>query len=102
MSKGSSPIDKIGSILSAVPPADVTLRIRISPEEACRRVLKRGIDEESIADLIALSSALDEIQADSDWVEIDASGTPDEVLSSAKAEVCAKLATFKFARWTGD
>lgn len=83
MSRGSEPIEKIGAVLSTVPRADVTLRLRADPQVACDRVRHRGIDEETVEDLTALSNHLDQLQSGNDWLEVCGNGTAQEVLANA-------------------
>ena len=81
MSRGSESIEKIASILDLIPRADVTIRLRIDPSIACTRVLLRGVDEESVEDLEALSKSLDEIQANrDDWIEVCAQSDKEDLL----------------------
>ena len=67
-------------LLRTLPAPDRVLHLDVSPEEAHRRILARGTDEESLADLTALRNAYRALPEYADTVKIDAGGKPSDVL----------------------
>jgi dTMP kinase len=53
----------------------------VSPERAHERIVARGTDEESLADLQSLRDAYRSLPEYTDFVKIDADATPAVVLS---------------------
>ncbi|MFE4833624.1 AAA family ATPase [Arthrobacter sp. NPDC056691] len=68
-------------LLRTLPAPDLVLHLEVSPETAHRRILARGTDEESVADLSALRNAYRAQPEYADMVEIDAGGHPADVLA---------------------
>jgi dTMP kinase len=67
-------------LLRALPAPDLVLHLEVSPEEAHRRIVARGSDEESLADLTALRNAYRSLPEYPGMVKIDAGGSPADVL----------------------
>ncbi|MFE4544373.1 thymidylate kinase [Arthrobacter sp. NPDC056727] len=67
-------------LLGALPAPDLVLHLDVTPETAHRRILARGTDEESVADLTALRNAYRALPEYAQMVKIDAGGPPAEVL----------------------
>jgi dTMP kinase len=68
-------------LLRTLPAPDVVLHLDVSPETAHQRILARGTDEESVAELAALRNAYRALPEYADMVRIDASGLPGDVLA---------------------
>lgn len=68
-------------LLGALPAPDLVLHLDVSPWTAHRRILARGTDEESVAELTALRNAYQMLPEYAEMVKIDAGGPPAEVLS---------------------
>jgi dTMP kinase len=68
-------------LLRNLPAADLVLHLDVSPETAHRRIMARGTDEESVAELAALRNAYQALPEYADMVKIDAAGPPGEVLA---------------------
>ncbi|UKA53968.1 AAA family ATPase [Arthrobacter sp. FW305-BF8] len=67
-------------LLRTLPAPEIVLHLDVSPDEAHRRILARGTDEESLADLTALRNAYRALPEYADMVKIDAGGPPADVL----------------------
>lgn len=74
---GTPGIEKLERLLAIVPRPDLVIRLRVDPAVACERVRVRGIDTETVEGLSRLSQAMDHYGNLSNWLEVDASGTPD-------------------------
>ncbi|MFF2316023.1 AAA family ATPase [Arthrobacter sp. NPDC058097] len=68
-------------LLRTLPATDLVLHLDVSPETAHRRIVARGTDEESVAELTALRNAYRALPEYADMVKIDAGGRPDDVLA---------------------
>jgi dTMP kinase len=68
-------------LLRTLPVPDLVLHLDVSPETSHRRIVARGTDEESVAELTALRTAYRELPEYADMVMIDAGGNPAEVLA---------------------
>ena len=68
-------------LLRALPAPDLVLHLDVSPETAHRRILERGTDEESVAELTILRNAYRALPEFADMVKIDAGGPPADVLA---------------------
>jgi dTMP kinase len=68
-------------ILRTLPKPDLVVHLVISAEQAHRRVLARGTDAETLAELDSFQTAYQAIPEYTQFTELAADGTPDEVLS---------------------
>jgi dTMP kinase len=68
-------------LLRTLPVPDLVLHLDVSPETAHRRIVARGTDEESVAELTALRTGYRTLPECPDMVMIDAGGNPAEVLA---------------------
>ncbi|MFC9353145.1 thymidylate kinase [Arthrobacter sp. NPDC057013] len=68
-------------LLRTLPAPDLILHLDVGPEAAHRRIVARGTDEESVAELTALRAAYRALPEYADMVVIDAGGRPAEVLA---------------------
>lgn len=69
-------------LLRILPKPDMVVHLVVDPEQALRRVLARGTDTESLEELSGLDAAYRSLPEYEDFVKIDASGNPDEVLAA--------------------
>ena len=74
-------------LLRRLPAPDLVLHLEVSPETAHGRILARGTDEESVAELAALRNAYRALPEYAGMVKIDASGPPAEVLGRLLAAI---------------
>ncbi|WP_158645713.1 dTMP kinase [Stackebrandtia albiflava] len=77
--------------LSPHPDPDVTLFLEIPPEVAHLRVKERGIDHETVDELIALDAAYRSLPEAGEYVFVDANREPDTVSGDIRAEVRSAL-----------
>jgi len=68
-------------LMRILPAPDRVLHLDVSPETARRRIVARGTDEESVAELTALRTAYRALPEYAEMVTIDAGGCPAEVLA---------------------
>lgn len=68
-------------LLRTLPVPDLVLHLDVRPEAAHRRIVARGTDEESVAELTALRTAYRALPEYAGMVMIDAGGRPAEVLA---------------------
>lgn len=68
-------------ILRTLPKPDLVVHLVITAEQAHQRVLARGTDAETLAELDAFRTAYQAIPEYTQFTELAADGTPDEVLS---------------------
>jgi dTMP kinase len=68
-------------LIGALPRPDLVAYLDVSPERAHERIVARGTDEESLADLQSLRDAYRSLPEYTDVVKIDADATPAVVLS---------------------
>ncbi|MCA4134755.1 dTMP kinase [Arthrobacter sp. M4] len=66
--------------LELLPQPDVVVHLDVEPGVAHQRILARGTDEESVADLKALREAYRLLPHYAGFLKVDANGSPDEVL----------------------
>ena len=78
-------------LLRMLPKPDLVVHLVVDPEQALRRVVARGTDNESLEALSVLDVAYRSLPEYEDFFKIDASGTPDEVLAalSRLLQACA-------------
>jgi dTMP kinase len=69
-------------LIRRLPAADLVIHLDVSPETAHRRIVARGTDEESVAELSDLRNGYQALPAYADMVKIDAGGPPADVLAS--------------------
>lgn len=69
-------------LLRMLPKPDMVVHLVVDPEQALGRVLARGTDTESLEELRSLDAAYRSLPEYEDFLKIDASGTPDEVLAA--------------------
>jgi dTMP kinase len=79
-------------LLSILPKPDVVVHLVVDPEQALRRVLARGTDTESLEELSVLDAAYRSLPEYEDFLKLDASGTPDEVLAALSGLLQASAA----------
>ncbi|MFP3461042.1 AAA family ATPase [Arthrobacter globiformis] len=68
-------------LLRTLPAPDLVLHLDVSPETAHRRIMARGTDEESVAELTALRNAYRALPEYADMVKIHAGGCQADVLA---------------------
>jgi dTMP kinase len=68
-------------LLRTLPAPDLLLHLDVNPEAAHRRILVRGTDKESLAELTALRNAYRALPEYPGMVKIDAGGPPADVLA---------------------
>ncbi|MEN8584201.1 hypothetical protein ABFP37_16010 [Burkholderia sp. RS01] len=68
-------------LIGALPRPDLVAYLDVSPKRAHERIVARGTDEESLADLQSLRDAYRSLPEYTDFVKIDADATPAAVLS---------------------
>ncbi|MFE4194728.1 thymidylate kinase [Paenarthrobacter sp. NPDC056912] len=76
-------------LLEKLPAADVMVHFAVDPRVAHERVMARGTDKESLADLQAFRAAYRSLPEFGDFVVVDANGTPDEVLAELNRVIAA-------------
>jgi len=84
------------------PRPDVTFLLAVDPAVAYDRIEARGYDHEEMSYLRAASAAYRSLPEHSEFVVIDANGTPDEVSAALHAELAAwqsRPAPAPAARW---
>ncbi|MGX9898843.1 hypothetical protein ACW0JT_01340 [Arthrobacter sp. SA17] len=64
-----------------LPKPDMVIHLVVDPKQALLRVLARGTDTESLEELSGFDAAYRSLPEYEDFLKIDASGTPDEVLA---------------------
>jgi dTMP kinase len=69
-------------LLRVLPEPDLIIHFVVDPEQAHRRVMVRGTDAETVEELSAFSAAYRALPEYSNFVELPAHGTPEEVLSA--------------------
>lgn len=77
-------------LLELLPNPDMVVHLDVDPELAHQRIMARGTDEESLADLVSLRDAYRLLPEYADFVKIDANGTPSEVLCRVVEAVAAE------------
>lgn len=68
-------------LLRHLPAPDLVLHLDVSPETAHGRIVARGTDDESVAELAALRNAYRALPEYTEMVKIDGGGPPAEVLA---------------------
>ncbi|MFJ5956852.1 thymidylate kinase [Paenarthrobacter sp. NPDC092416] len=68
-------------LLKALPSPDLMIHFDVDPQRACRRVMARGTDSETLADLIAFRDAYRSLPEFDQFLEVDANGDPEATLS---------------------
>ncbi|UZX04828.1 thymidylate kinase [Arthrobacter sp. CDRTa11] len=68
-------------LLSALPSPDAVIHLDIEPELAHRRIVARGTDVESLADLVAFQNAYRSLPEYVDFVEVDANVPPAQLVA---------------------
>ncbi|WP_458114606.1 AAA family ATPase [Arthrobacter sp. R1-13] len=69
-------------LLRRLPKPDMVVHLVVDPEQALGRVLARGTDTESLEELSGLDAAYRSLPEYQDFLKLDASGTPDDVLAA--------------------
>lgn len=77
-------------LLEKLPAPDIVVHFDVDPRRAYERVMARGTDSESLADLEAFRAAYRSLPEFSNFVEVDANGSPDEVLAQLTRLVAAE------------
>jgi dTMP kinase len=67
-------------LLDALPSPDVHVHLEADPAKAHARIMTRGTDEESLADLVSFRDGYRSLPEFEEFVEIDADASPEEVL----------------------
>jgi dTMP kinase len=67
-------------LLDALPSPDVHVHLEADPAKAHARIITRGTDEESLADLVSFRDGYRSLPEFEEFVEIDADASPEEVL----------------------
>ncbi|MEV7606789.1 thymidylate kinase [Paenarthrobacter sp. NPDC089322] len=76
-------------LLERLPEPDLVIYFDVDPQHAYQRVLARGTDKESLRDLQDFRAAYRSLPEYSGFVEVDANGTPGEVLERLSGVVAA-------------
>lgn len=79
-------------LISALPTPDAVVHLDIDPERAHQRIVDRGTDAETLADLVALRDAYRALPEYQDFVTLDADCPPEEVVARLARIVSAKAA----------
>jgi dTMP kinase len=85
-SAGAARPELLDQLVALCPRPTVTFFLRVTPEEALRRIDVRGIDQEDPDALRGFAKELDAAAADADWIVLDGARPADE-LSQAVWEV---------------
>ncbi|GGJ36534.1 dTMP kinase [Paenarthrobacter histidinolovorans] len=80
-------------LLRMLPAPDLAVHFDVDPRRAHQRVMARGTDKETLADLRAFRDAYRALPELSGFVVVDANGTPDEVLTRLNRLIDAKELT---------
>ncbi|MDI2034716.1 AAA family ATPase [Paenarthrobacter nitroguajacolicus] len=80
-------------LLERLPAPDLAVHFDVDPRVAHQRVMARGTDKETLADLLAFRDAYRSLPELAGFVVVDANGTPDEVLAQLKRLIDAKELT---------
>ncbi|MEQ4567515.1 dTMP kinase [Paenarthrobacter sp. CAP02] len=76
-------------LLGKLPVPDLMIHFDVDPQLAHERVLARGTDKESLADLVAFRAAYRSLPEFDDFVVVDANGTPEDVLAQLNRAMAA-------------
>ncbi len=76
-------------LLGKLPAPDLMIHFDVDPQLAHDRVMARGTDKESLADLQAFRAAYRSLPEFDDFVVVDANGTPGEVLAQLTQAISA-------------
>ena len=68
-------------LLSVLPAPDIHVHLEADPARAQARIIERGVDEESLADLVSFRDAYRSLPEFDEFIKIDADGSPEEVLA---------------------
>jgi dTMP kinase len=68
-------------LLAILPTPDFHVHLEADPARAHARIVERGVDEESLADLLSFGAAYRSLPEFDQFVEIDADASPEEVLA---------------------
>jgi dTMP kinase len=79
-------------LLSRLPAPDAVVHLDIEPALALRRITARGTDTETLADLAALRDAYRSLPEYQDFLHLDASQPPADVVDSLEHIVGAEAA----------
>lgn len=74
-------------LIRRLPQPDLVIYLDADPQEAHARILARGTDSERLEDLMSLRGAYRSLPEYSRFTHINASGSPDEVLSRVQAAI---------------
>jgi dTMP kinase len=77
-------------LISVLPAPDAVVQLDVEPELAHQRIVARGTDAETLADLVALRDAYRSLPEYPDFVELDADCPPAEVAARLARIVSAK------------
>ncbi|WP_159705926.1 dTMP kinase [Arthrobacter sp. 18067] len=76
-------------LLEKLPAPDLMVHFDVDPQIAHDRVMARGTDKESLADLQAFRAAYRSLPEFDDFVVVDANGTPGDVLTQLNRVITA-------------
>ena len=68
-------------LLALLPAPEIHVHLEADPATAHARIIARGVDEESLADLASFRDAYRSLPEFDDFIRIDADGSPEEVLA---------------------
>ncbi|BCW12120.1 thymidylate kinase [Arthrobacter sp. NtRootA4] len=88
-SKGLEPGRLLPWLLRMLPTPDLAVHFDVDPRRAHQRVMARGIDKESLAELQAFRDAYRALPGFADFVVVDANGTPEEVRAQLNRLIAA-------------
>jgi len=80
-------------LLAWLPEPDVIVHLDLEPAEAHRRILARGTDSESLADLEAFRAGYRALPGYAGFLRIDASGTPEDLTAELLTRLAAQPVT---------
>ena len=80
-------------LISALPAPDAVVQLDVEPELAHQRILARGTDAETLADLVALRDAYRSLPEYPEFEELDADCPPAEAVARLARIVGARTAT---------
>jgi dTMP kinase len=78
-------------LLEKLPAPDVMVHFDVDPQIAHHRVLTRGTDKETLADLQAFREAYRSLPEFGDFVVVDANGTPGDVLAQLNKVIATAM-----------
>jgi dTMP kinase len=77
-------------LISALPAPDAVVHLDVEPELAHQRIMARGTDSETLADLVALRDAYRSMPEYPGFIQLDADCAPDQVVARLAGIVSAE------------